>query len=410
MKVLFMFSGLPHYYNLILSRLNRVDGLEVVVVVPRKEDKIGGGVHETEDGINFRTHFLKQRKSLYKYFFEGFEDVLEEEKPDIVVTVFYFAFSFLHHQATRKVMKKHKIKLIYKDIPFRLPNYEDAVDYFVEQKAKDANPIKKIGVNIAARFYRNISSRLYQSFDAHVNYIEKAYEVFGSYGVPKEKIFVTYNSIDNEVINEQRKEIEHLEPILPDNPHRIFHIGRLIEWKRVDLLIKAVHQLKNKYPKIELLIIGKGPLMNDYKKMVTELGLEKQVNFLGAIYDAKLLGRYFQSCSTYVLAGMGGLSLNETMAWGLPVICSVCDGTEKHLLEDGYNGKFFEEGNLDDLVAKIDFMLEDPERTKQMGQHSLKVIKEKINVHTVIKGYLSAFNYVTKNQYNLTYTPVTNLS
>lgn len=109
------------------------------------------------------------------------------------------------------------------------------------------------------------------------------------------------------------------------------------------------------------------------------------------------------TCSVYVLAGMGGLSINEAMAWGLPVICSVCDGTEKHLVIEDFNGKYFEEGNLESLIDKIDFMLADPKRTKQMGLNSQEVIDTRINVHTVLKGYLSAFNFVTENKYQLTY-------
>lgn len=405
MKVLFMFSGLPHYYNLILSRLNNVPGLEIVVVSPaQKGQSIGGGVYETKEGINFKCIFLEQYDSLYKKFFKGFDKILEEEKPDVVVTIFFFAFSFLYNRKVKKVMKKQGIKLIYKDIPFRLPKYEDAITHFTNLKAGiNGSWLKKQIFKVAASVYRNISKKLYQRFDAHVNYVEEARNVFGSYGVDQEKIFITYNSIDNEVINDRKQKVLSLPPILPDNPYRIFHVGRLIEWKRVNMLVDAVHKLKEKYPRIELLIIGNGPLQENLEKQVESLSLASHVNFLGAIYDQELLGQYFTASSVYVLAGMGGLSLNETMAWGLPVICSVCDGTEKHLVKDGYNGKIFEDGNMDSLAEAIDYMLSDVERTKKMGQNSQEIIDNHINVHTVINGYLEAFNYVTDNKYKLSY-------
>lgn len=407
MKVLFTFSGLPHYYNLILSRLNNVEGLEIVVVSPAKGSKqtIGQGVYQTKEGINFKTIFLEQYDSLYKKFFKDFDQVLEEEKPDIVVTIFFFAYSFLYNRKVKQAMKRNNIKLIYKDIPFRLPLYKDAIKYYTLLKAGDgASLIKKNFIRMQAIVYRQISKKLYQRFDAHVNYVEKAREVFGSYGVDQEKIFITYNSIDNEVINDLRAKVEALPDILKENPYRIFHIGRLVEWKRVDLLISAVDILKEKYPRIELLIIGDGPLLDRLKEQAVNLKLEDNIKFLGAIYDATLLGQYFKSCSLYVLAGMGGLSINESMAWGLPVVCSVCDGTEKHLVIDNYNGKFFKDGDLVDLSDKIDFVLSDVERAKQMGRNSEELIENKINVHTVIKGYLEAFNYVTDNSYNLSYS------
>jgi len=61
-----------------------------------------------------------------------------------------------------------------------------------------------------------MSKKLYNKMDAFVNYVEAAYEVFGSYGVPKEKIFITYNSIDTEILAETRKKVEALPAILPD--------------------------------------------------------------------------------------------------------------------------------------------------------------------------------------------------
>jgi len=56
--------------------------------------------------------------------------------------------------------------------------------------------------------------------------------------------------------------------------------------------------------------------------------------------------------SVYVLAGMGGLSINDAMAYGLPVICSVCDGTERDLVTHHGNGLFFRENNVVDLSVK----------------------------------------------------------
>jgi len=408
MKVLFMFSGLPHYYNLILNRLNNIPDLEIVVVAPATASgsTLGKGVYQSKKGIEFKVHFLEQQKALYKFKFKGFTKVLEIEKPDIVVTTFYYAFHFLYDLSTKRIFRKNNIKLLYKDIPFGLPKYEDATLHHAKILGyqEDSFFIKKWALKFAGNSFKHISKLLYSKMDGFVNYVEKAYEIFGSYGVPKEKIFITYNSIDTEILAKTRAEVEKLPAILPENPYRIFHIGRIVEWKRVDLLINAVHQLKKGFPKIELLVIGNGPLLEEYKLLAKKLQVENHIQFLGAIYDQVELGRYFQSCSAYVLAGMGGLSINETMAYGLPVICSVCDGTEKHLVYDDYNGKYFKNGDLADLTEKIKFILENPAKAREMGKHSEKIIRDKINVHTVINGYVRAFNAVSNNKHQLSYT------
>ena len=185
--------------------------------------------------------------------------------------------------------------------------------------------------------------------DAHVNYIDKAYDIFESYDVPKDKIFITYNSPDTDLYFSVKKKIENEPAILPVNRFRIIHLSRLVEWKRVDMLINAVANLKKEFPAMELLIIGNGPEKDKLMEQAVNLQVSESVKFIGGVYDPELLGKYLMSSSIYTLAGMGGLSINDAMIFGLPVICSVCDGTEKYLVKEGYNGLYFEKGNQKDI-------------------------------------------------------------
>jgi glycosyltransferase involved in cell wall biosynthesis len=200
-----------------------------------------------------------------------------------------------------------------------------------------------------------------------------------------------------------KDEADLQENILPANRFRIIHVGRLVSWKRVDLILNAAAALKYRFPAIEVLIIGDGPKRNELEKLAESLGITENVRFIGAVYDPVLLGRYYKASSVYVLAGMGGLSINEAMIYGKPVICSAADGTEKKLVRDNFNGKYFEKGNLENLVEKIDFLLCNPKLIEDMGKNSQKIILEEVNIHTVITGYIRAFNYVTRNKYQLNY-------
>lgn len=100
----------------------------------------------------------------------------------------------------------------------------------------------------------------------------------------------------------------------------------------------------------------------------------------------------------YVLAGMGGLSINDAMTYGLPVVCSVCDGTERDLVVDGRNGLFFRDGDVDSLTLTLDNLLASPERCRTMGQESERIIREQINLDTVAGRYLQTFRDLMKNE------------
>jgi glycosyltransferase involved in cell wall biosynthesis len=226
--------------------------------------------------------------------------------------------------------------------------------------------------------------------DAHVYYIDEAIENIASYGVAKEKIFITYNSPDTDThlaIEAQLHEEKAEHP-------NLLHVGRLVKWKRVDLLIDAYRKLKVKYPQLTLTIVGNGPEEANLKNYAAA---DADIIFLGAIYDPMELGRVFKSASIYVLAGMGGLSINEAMCYGLPIICSVADGTEKAIVRADYNGYYFERDNLTSLCDSIDLLLQDEAKLKLFGERSLRIIKEEINIRTVSKRYVKAFEYVMKN-------------
>ena len=164
-----------------------------------------------------------------------------------------------------------------------------------------------------------------------------------------------------------------------------------MKWKRVDLLIDAYAKICPNYPDSELTIIGNGPEMENLQYRAENLGLTGRVVFVGAIYDPFTLGQYMHESSIYVLAGMGGLSINEAMCYSLPVICSVCDGTEKDLIQDGVNGYYFESGNADSLAKSIEHLLRNPQMMKAFGDVSLKKIQEEINLDTVSSRFVEAF-------------------
>lgn len=405
MKVLFTFGGLPHYYNYVLSKLNEVNNLSIYVIAPEsKGETLGKGVFQSNEGINFNLIKTTEYKSWYgKVFLKNLSKFVEKIKPDVLVIIWPYVISLLFRPLFFYKLKKNKIKIIYKSIPFGVPKFKDGLAFksniLNEEGVLQEGLIHNINI-----FFLTIMRKIYLNLiDAHVNYVEDAYDILGSYGISKEKIFVTYNSPNTDILFNAKKEAEKIEPILPENFYRIVHVGRLVKWKKVDLLISAVSRLKEKYNSIELIIIGSGPEEKNLKELAEKLNIEKNIKFIGSIYDPVTLGRYLISSSIYILAGIGGLSINEAMVFGKPVICSVCDGTEKKLVRENFNGKIFKENDLDDLVKKINLLFSNKEKLIQMGINSFSIIKNEVNIHTVINGYIKAFNFVTNNKYNLSY-------
>jgi glycosyltransferase involved in cell wall biosynthesis len=149
-----------------------------------------------------------------------------------------------------------------------------------------------------------------------------------------------------------------------------------------------------KFPDAELVVVGDGPELENLKQQAANLQLNEHIRFAGSVYKPEELGAYMNESSVYVLAGMGGLSINDAMTYGMPVICSVCDGTERDLVTEGKNGFFFQEGNADSLCEKIATLFASPDLCREMGKESQRIINEIINIETVSERYLNAFSNI----------------
>jgi glycosyltransferase involved in cell wall biosynthesis len=389
---------------MVLSKLNNEKSIDLTVIAPRnKSAQVGEGVYQTKNHISFKYHELDEFNPFGIYTaYRGLNKLLIKDRPDVVIVDEFHLLPFIINLNLVMITKAIRCKLILQSIPFRLPKYPEAKNMaYKETELIKSFPrwlsltLRHTGIEKLMRLmFLQIMKYAYCHVDAHLIYVREGYEIYKSYGVDVGKIFITYNSPDTDFLLDIRNSLMTSEPILPRCENRLIHVGRLVEWKRVDLLIRAFKRVKENFPDAELLVVGYGPQEQDLKNLCNRLHLSESVKFVGGIYDSRVLGQYLLASSVYVLAGMGGLSINDAMCFGLPVICSVCDGTEKVLVRDGANGKYFKENDEDDLVEKIEYILKDPQMRKNMGMRSLEIIKNEVNIHTVIKGFKDALEYV----------------
>lgn len=399
MKVLFTFGGIPHYLNAMLNRL-QAKGVEIVVVSPQDGNTtIGKGV-KMVDGGSYKHLTTPEKKMFYgKSAFPALSAIIEEEKPDILVVGWPYFLQIFFQPALRKALKACHTKLVIREIPFQTPPYGKIKEYFKAHPMYDESMrLLSTGAGFFLRQWitAKIRKYCYGKAAATLNYSTAAYDILPSYGVRKEQIHVTYNSTDTEALLKEKASVLASPPILPPSDRRLLHIGRLVKWKRVDLLIEAFKKITPTYPDAELVIVGNGPELENLKQQVARLQLSDRLRFIGAVYDPKVLGAYMNESSIYVLAGMGGLSINDAMTYGMPVLCSVCDSTERDLVMEGTNGYFFKDGDADSLAEKIKEMFASPEKCKKMGEESERIIREKINMETVSERYLEAFQEIMK--------------
>ena len=111
---------------------------------------------------------------------------------------------------------------------------------------------------------------------------------------------------------------------------RFLNVGSLIEIKgQSDLLRAFASQFAGKRG-IELHIGGGGPLKKDLEALATELGIGRQVTFLGELHHEQVLAE-MQACDAYVHSShyeTFGVVLIEALSCGKPVVATACGGPQ----------------------------------------------------------------------------------
>lgn len=178
-----------------------------------------------------------------------------------------------------------------------------------------------------------------------------------------------------------RKKIKEKIGINNDKPILTI-IGRIDRLKGHRIAIEAVEKINRDGLKINLLIVG--PMSDpsilveeDLRKgYITYLNFYEKIEEIWAISDSFLISSLSEGTP---------LVLIEYFAVGKPVIASAISGNEE-LIRDGWNGFLFKVGDVEDLVRKINFVLEDDNiqtirdnaRKSYMENHSSKMITQKI--------------------------------
>jgi glycosyltransferase involved in cell wall biosynthesis len=162
----------------------------------------------------------------------------------------------------------------------------------------------------------------------------------------------------------------------------ILYLGRLIRRKGVEFLIKSFAKLSDRNKNVLLLIVGDGPERNSLEKLCKEFGLNNVV-FSGAVYDEEMKATYFFLSDIFVYPSTSignfeewGLTVNEAMSAGKPVIVTNAVGCAYDLVKHGVNGYIIPERDIEALYLALKTLVDNSHLRIKMGKASKKITQD----------------------------------
>lgn len=201
-------------------------------------------------------------------------------------------------------------------------------------------------------------------------------------GVPDRKIFDMPYTVDNDrfiagasLTQEERKSVRTRFG-LPSDKLVLLYASKFMRRKHPDDLIRAAALLRERGHEFFVFMVGGGEMDAELRILVQGLGLTNVV-FGGFVNQAEL-PRVYAASDVFVLPAENepwGLTVNEVMCAGLPVLVGDEVGCVPDLVKDEINGYHIKAGNAQSLADALERMLVDPKRRIDMGLQSLTMIR-----------------------------------
>lgn len=166
-----------------------------------------------------------------------------------------------------------------------------------------------------------------------------------------------------------------------DRPLLLF-VGRLVERKGIDTILRALPDVRARVPDVLLVIAGDGPDRTRLERLANDLDVRMNVRFQGGIpYDT--LPRVYSAADVFVMPSKNaepdvegfGIVFLEANACGCPVVGARSGGIPDAILH-GETGYIVEPDDTAALAERLSHLLAEPSLRKRMGARGRQRIVE----------------------------------
>ena len=164
-------------------------------------------------------------------------------------------------------------------------------------------------------------------------------------------------------------------------PQQFIYIGRLIYYKNLEVVIKAIKILKKSHSKVSLIIVGGGPHRAKLERLVNDLKLEENIKFKGHLPDdekKRLLSISQALVFPSYIEGFG-LVILEAFTQQKPVLVSnvrpMSDTVENN--KTGFVISTHDENEWAKVMEKI---ISDPQKACVMGNAGSELLEKEYNI------------------------------
>jgi len=231
------------------------------------------------------------------------------------------------------------------------------------------------GLTFIDKFGLLKSDKLIGDCNFILQYIEKHFKYDNN------KLNLLYDPVDINVFKKKSKNLSLIEKYnIPTDKFIIGTIGRLERNKGHEVIIKSLNKLDKN---VIYVIVGGGFMINSFRKLVDDLKLNDRVFFTDRVSDNELIEFYNIMDLIALLSVLDNgegeglpLGLIEASSCKIPILAGNEDGSYEAISDKYPNGFRVNPRNIDEIVEKIQFYIDNPEVRKEHAESGRKFVIE----------------------------------
>lgn len=333
----------------------------------------------------------------YRYFLSRWEDLTHEEaaltrlrrKPFYIFPAIFLVISSCVNII--KLCKKRKFDIIQVHWPFPL-----GITGYLGAKASKGKLVLKF-------YSAELIFALRGPFpfkEILKSIIKKADLIVANSSYTKNLLHDFYPEIQAEVIPEGFSVVSKGSGKKEENSKKILFVGRLVERKGVEYLIRAIPLVSQELD-AKLDIVGDGEMRSKLEELAHSLKIKDRVNFTGRVEET-LLDKYYQECDLFVLPAIVdskgdteglGMVLVEALSYGKPVIASAVGGIVD-IIKNKETGLLVPEKDEKALAQAIVSILKNHSWAKELASGGYQHIKKHFDWDKIVDKTLTLYNRV----------------
>jgi len=232
-----------------------------------------------------------------------------------------------------------------------------------------------------------------QLFDGIICYGEEGRRDLERIRVPGTRITIARNTIDTgriftDLAGRDTRALDLKRKHRLEGRKIVLCCGTMYPKKRHLDLIEAWPSIRAAHPDASLVMLGGGPMLESVKARAAEISTD-DIQVLGRVPEGEDYD-WIGACDVSVMCGGLGLAIQQSLAFGRPMVVADERGVDGEIIRHGETGWRYPKGDVSALVRTVNSVLADPAGSSVTARRGQELVRNEVNIDNMVESFVTA--------------------